>query len=652
MPDWSYHTIFKPLLFRLPPETARDCTLQAMKLVSRLPFGSKMIEWLGHMSPSSRLQTEFFGVRFTSPVDLGAGVDVHLTGLQPLAKFGFGFIEIGPVTVEPVVSNENISRENHTETISYAHPLVNDGVERHSEKLFKELPVHIPIGVRISHLSTLPEEATIEKIQLLKKLQGMTDFFLIDTLFTEEWTEADLREHLHSLKQHAKNSAVSTPLLLQLAADTPIERIDILVHTALAEGLDGLLISDGIRDDTGQYLVSKQNKQDALDILSHIRGKYGNDLTIIVSAGIHEPQDALEAIEAGANLLQITSGLIFSGPGLPKRINEALLWQRQQTHPPYVEDKGQKGWLALALFGLGIITGGILAVWFALTSVILPYDEAFLKMSRARLSLINEHLLDFMSHDRLSLAGTMISSGILYCQLAYFGVKNGLHWARQAILVAGLVGFAGIFGFLGYGYFDPLHALFFLLLLPPFILGIIRSTNARESDVSKNLINDKRWKLSQWGQLMFVMLGAALTTAGIVITFIGMSTVFVPEDLAFMGVTREELSEVSDRLIPLIAHDRAGFGSALVSNGLLLLLLSLWGFREGRRWVWYTLLFSGLPGFIAGFGAHVIIGYNDLWHLSPAFLAVALYILGLCFSYPYLCKENLVDAKPVAQAEP
>jgi dihydroorotate dehydrogenase len=62
------------------------------------------------------------------------------------------------------------------------------------------------------------------------------------------------------------------------------------------------------------------------------------------------------------------------------------------------------------------------------------------------------------------------------------------------------------------------------------------------------------------------------------------------------------------RLLPLVAHDRAGFGGALVSDGLGVLLASLWGYRAGARWLWWTLAGAGAPGFIAGIGVHAAVG--------------------------------------------
>ena len=100
------------------------------------------------------------------------------------------------------------------------------------------------------------------------------------------------------------------------------------------------------------------------------------------------------------------------------------------------------------------------------------------------------------------------------------------------------------------------------------------------------------------------------------------------------------LQSISDHLIPVIAHDRAGFGSALISIGILVLCLSLWGFRAGERWLWYTLLLGALPAFVAGIGTHFAIGYTNFFHLFPLYFLCLLYIIGLMLSYSFLTKQK------------
>ena len=305
-----------------------------------------------------------------------------------------------------------------------------------------------------------------------------------------------------------------------------------------------------------------------------------------------------------------------------------------------------RGWAWLVLLGLAMIFGGLLAWLVAATRVVLPYDEAFLGLDHDALPAVNPRLLAFMAHDRVTLAGTMVSIGVLYAQLAFWGVRAGAHWAWLTLATSAGVGFASFFLFLGFGYFDPLHAAVSVVLFGLFVLGL-RGRPDGLGYTQVDLHNDRRWRLGQWGQLVFVSLGVGLVLAGLGIALVGITGVLVPEDVRFLGSPGAGLSAANPRLLPLIAHDRAGFGGALVSDGLGVLLVSLWGFRPAARWVWWTLLGAGAPGFVAALGVHAAVGYLDAGHLGPALVGVTLFALGLGLSYPYLCAP--ASARPFAE---
>ena len=159
-----------------------------------------------------------------------------------------------------------------------------------------------------------------------------------------------------------------------------------------------------------------------------------------------------------------------------------------------------KSWGWMCLLGIGMIFGGSMAWIIAATRVMLPYDETFLGTAKASLMHMNHKLLPFMSHDRITLAGTMISLGILYFQLGKFGLRQGQHWAQTALLASGIVGFCSFFLYLGYGYLDPLHAFVAAALFPMFILAM-RVRADEPSREQPNLLNDRTWFIAQWGQL-------------------------------------------------------------------------------------------------------------------------------------------------------
>lgn len=164
----------------------------------------------------------------------------------------------------------------------------------------------------------------------------------------------------------------------------------------------------------------------------------------------------------------------------------------------------------------------------------------------------------------------------------------------------------------------------------------MKTSKAIHSPISKNRRNTREWKRALWGQLCFVILGFSFVIGGIVISTIGTTSIFVPTDIEFICMPPEMLNEINSRLIPVIAHDRAGFGSALFSVGLLVLMTALWGYYEGAHWVWKTLLFGGIPAFSAGILTHFFIGYTTFIHLFPAYFALVIYILGLILSKDFL----------------
>ena len=115
--------------------------------------------------------------------------------------------------------------------------------------------------------------------------------------------------------------------------------------------------------------------------------------------------------------------------------------------------------------------------------------------------------------------------------------------------------------------------------------------------------------------------------AGAVIMTVGMTSVFVPQDLRYIGLTVQDLHTINPRLAPLIAHDRAGFGGGLLSCGIMIALI-VWR-TPIRPALWQALLIAGAVGFSCALGIHVLIGYMDITHVAPAVLGAALFIAGI-----------------------
>lgn len=594
MPDWSYHPIFKPILQKLPPSFSREFIHRGMSIIASSRIGEALIEFLDHMEPSQKISENVFGIHFSSPVGLSARMDPQLSGMKAFQNLGFGYLEIGPVSI--CGAEEELYINPKEEKIHRLAPSSMDlpSAKKQLQSLKKK---KIPFFIKVDGTDQ-------EAKQICEELQPFSDGFILSS---QTFSSADQFIQL--------KSEIDKPMILSLSADFDIEKIQDYCP-------DGIL------------LESCNTHEELLQQLTALRKEFSREFPIITSGCIKEPLDAITLLESGAALIMLGDEYIFAGPGLPKRINEAA-YSRTFAKEPVKTG----GWLWYWLFGLAIAIAGFIALLFSMTSVMLPYDESFLGILRKDIIYFNPAVLYFMAHDRMTLSGTMISGGIIYMQLARHGIRHGLHWAKKAVNLAGTIGFLGILLFIGYGYFDWLHGLFWLVLLPLFILGWIKSGKTSASPASSNLFNTSEWKLSLVGQLCFVLLGFSLAAGGAVISVIGASHVFVPSDLTYLCLTPEALNTFNDKLIPVIAHDRAGFGSALLSVGLLVLMLALWGIREGERWVWLTFAIGAIPAFAAGILTHFFIKYTDFIHLLPAYFALLLYVIGVVAAAPFLLKK-------------
>src|SRR5579864_2928176 len=295
----------------------------------------------------------------------------------------------------------------------------------------------------------------------------------------------------------------------------------------------------------------------------------------------------------------------------------------------------QQSWFWAMLMGSGMLGGGILALVIAATRVVLPYDEQFVGMTRQQLIEVNSRLLAFMAHDRVSLAGTMIGVGVLYVQLSVFGIRFGYAGARQAVLISAFAGFASFFLFLGFGYFDPFHAFVTAILFPFLLLTLFGSLGSHDRTITTERTYAKQPLLAKLGQWLLVAHGVALCLAGAIISSVGCTTVFVPEDLHFMHTTAEAITWANPRLLPLVAHDRATFGGMLLSSGIAMAWSAWRGYGPGRRWLWVMYLAAGLPAYICAIGVHIVVGYHDWWHLTPALAGCSIWGLGVLLSYRY-----------------
>lgn len=648
MPDWFYRTVTQPVLFRLPAVQARDLTLGFLGTLARLPFGPAVIDFLGHMRADPRLRESHLNIGFPTVVGLGPGLDARAAALPALARFGFGFLDVGPVTENGSAAAKPVVRHPDQEALRFPDPSASLSLAAVAPRISEASRLGLPVIVRLG--SSTAEECR----RILQELAPHVHLFSLDTLrpaLATGWSAEAWDTHLQAVLDAAQSLSPPRPVLLCVPADLDRQADGAFVEAAVAAGIGGLLVDGSVRAKPEGRLIGGPARESALEQVRHWRGRYGSQLVLIASGGVHEPEDALALRAAGADLVEVDSGLVYTGPGLPKRINDAVLFAKTRAAAPEPPQRApEMTWFWSALMGAGMLFGSLLALGIALTRVVLPYDESFVGMHRDELAAVNPRLLDFMAHDRVSLAGTMVAIGVMYLGLSLFGIRRGLHWAQQSVFLSAVTGFLSFFLFLGFGYLDPFHAFVTAALLQLLLMAVHCRLGIHTPDVAPLPRSDRAWRRSLWGQLLLVIHGFGLLAVGAGISAIGVTQVFVPEDLEFMRSSAEALTAANARLVPLVAHDRATLGGMLLASGWAFLLPALWGFRNGSAWLWWTLLAAGLSAYAAALGIHYTVGYESPEHLLPAFAGMAIFLLGLGLSYSHLCGSP--RESPQEQGEP
>ena len=342
-----YKSLIRPFLFLLDAERVHHLSFSLINFLSKLGFSvlfKKRSAWAGR-----RLEREVFGIKFKNPVGLGAGFDKDARLYNELSCFGFGFIEIGTLTPKPQPGNpkKRLFRLKADEAIINRMGFNNKGVFDAAERLKKEHKV--VIGGNIGkNKNTSNTEAVKDYLICFDVLFDHVDYFVINVSspntpgLRELQDKEPLKALLKELKlENRKNAEKSTqgkekPILLKIAPDLTDNQLLDIIEIVQETQIDGVVATNTTvsRDNLKSELILTEEKGGlsgkplttrSTEVIRFLSENSNKAFPIIGVGGIHSPEDAIEKLEAGADLIQLWTGFVYEGPALVKRINSAIL---------------------------------------------------------------------------------------------------------------------------------------------------------------------------------------------------------------------------------------------------------------------------------------------------------------------------------------
>lgn len=336
----NLYPLLRPLLFRLDPETAHRVTFNLLDLAARTPWCRRQ-----RRSVVDDPVT-IMGLDFPNRVGLAAGLDknaAHITGLSCL---GFGFIEVGTLTPRPQPGNPSprLFRLTDAEALINRMGFNNDGIQAALENI-ADRPRQLPLGINLGKNFDTPIEDALDDYRIglaavyeqadyvtinisspntanLRNLQGGEAFTALLTGLAEE--RARLRD------DHGRH----VPLAIKIAPDIENDEIPALTEALVAHDMDAIIATNTtigrplvsglpLADEAGG-LSGPPVRERSTAVIAALRERLPQDFPIIGVGGIDSGETAVEKLRAGADLVQLYTGLIYHGPQLVRDVAAAL----------------------------------------------------------------------------------------------------------------------------------------------------------------------------------------------------------------------------------------------------------------------------------------------------------------------------------------
>jgi dihydroorotate dehydrogenase len=329
-----YDKLIRPLMFRLPAETAHEIGMLALRRGLVSAVGEQP-----DFGPITR-----FGLEFRSPLGMAAGFDKNGVVVNQLARLGFGFVEVGTVTHEPQPGNKRprIFRLPKDEALINRLGFNNDGAAAVAWRL-GGLIRQCVVGINIGKNKNVPLEAATENyLKTFETVHPLADYIAVNvsspnTPNLRELQKGSELESLLSALQRRNEAPHKKPLLVKIAPDLHEGEIEMIVDVCLRNAVDGVIATNTTTSRTGLKtsqielarigsggLSGRPLTGRSTEIVSLIHKLSKGKLTIIGVGGVFSPEDAFDKIAAGASLIQAYTGFIYHGPTFAHHISQGL----------------------------------------------------------------------------------------------------------------------------------------------------------------------------------------------------------------------------------------------------------------------------------------------------------------------------------------
>lgn len=330
-----FYPVIRQCLFQIDPEKAHRLTLKSLQLAYRVGLASLFAK--KYSAPRSVM-----GLEFPNPIGLSAGFDRNAEYIDALATLGFGFIEIGTVMPKPQIGNPQprVFRLVKQEALINRMGFANKGLEYVLTQLERTKYRGI-LGINIGKHKDTPNERALDDYLLL--FRALWKFASYITINISSPNTAGLRDLLHPnsltallqpLKQEqriiAEKEKKYVPLVIKISPDLEEKDLMDVANVLLKLQIDGVIASNTTLSREGVIespyakemggLSGRPLQPRNLQVIKQLSELLGGNIPLIASGGIMDEEAAKQAMNAGASLLQVYTGLIYQGPGIIRRL--------------------------------------------------------------------------------------------------------------------------------------------------------------------------------------------------------------------------------------------------------------------------------------------------------------------------------------------